>query len=63
MLTAVVDYRGHRVVAQSIIPGILTNDKVSQVVYPYRFKKENEHIKREEEQDVDLFDFVLVWIH
>jgi protein TIF31 len=33
VLTAIVDYRGHRVVAQSIIPGILTNDKVSQVVY------------------------------
>lgn len=33
VLTAIIDYRGHRVVAQSIIPGILTNDKVSQVVY------------------------------
>ncbi len=33
VLTAIIDYRGHRVVAQSIIPGILTNEKVSQVVY------------------------------
>lgn len=33
ILTAVIDYRGHRVVGQSIIPGILTNEKVSQVVY------------------------------
>jgi len=33
LLTAVIDYRGFRVVAQSIIPGILHREQTSQVVY------------------------------
>jgi len=33
LLTAVIDYRGYRVVAQSIIPGILHREQTSQVVY------------------------------
>uniref|UniRef100_A0A804RK24 Clu domain-containing protein n=1 Tax=Zea mays TaxID=4577 RepID=A0A804RK24_MAIZE len=30
---AIVDYRGHRVVAQSIIPGILQGDKSDSLLY------------------------------
>ncbi len=34
ILTAVVDYRGHRLVAQSIIPGILHREQATQVRFP-----------------------------
>jgi protein TIF31 len=33
LATAIVDYRGHRIVAQSIIPGILQREQTSNVVY------------------------------
>jgi len=33
LATAIVDYRGYRVVAQSIIPGILQREQTSNVVY------------------------------
>ena len=33
LATAIIDYRGHRVVAQSIIPGILQREQTSNVVY------------------------------
>eukprot|EP01133_Synstelium_polycarpum_P013448 gene13448-15850_t len=31
--TAIVDFRGHRVIAQSLVPGILSNEKTSVVHY------------------------------
>ncbi|EGG20979.1 hypothetical protein DFA_00848 [Cavenderia fasciculata] len=31
--TAIIDYRGHRVIAQSLVPGILSNEKTSVVHY------------------------------
>ncbi|GAM19040.1 hypothetical protein SAMD00019534_022150 [Acytostelium subglobosum LB1] len=31
--TAIIDYRGHRILAQSLVPGILSNEKASVVHY------------------------------
>eukprot|EP01132_Coremiostelium_polycephalum_P009177 gene9177-11250_t len=33
LATAIIDFRGQRVVAQSLVPGILTNEKTSTVLY------------------------------
>ncbi|EFA85223.1 150 kDa protein [Heterostelium album PN500] len=31
--TAIIDYRGHRILAQSLVPGILSNERTSDVKY------------------------------
>eukprot|EP01113_Clastostelium_recurvatum_P009176 TRINITY_DN1438_c0_g1_i1.p1 TRINITY_DN1438_c0_g1~~TRINITY_DN1438_c0_g1_i1.p1 ORF type:complete len:1305 (-),score=339.28 TRINITY_DN1438_c0_g1_i1:965-4879(-) len=36
LATAIINYHGHRVIAQSIIPGILANEKASTVLYGTR---------------------------
>eukprot|EP01112_Ceratiomyxa_fruticulosa_P021253 TRINITY_DN7410_c0_g1_i1.p1 TRINITY_DN7410_c0_g1~~TRINITY_DN7410_c0_g1_i1.p1 ORF type:complete len:1364 (+),score=366.09 TRINITY_DN7410_c0_g1_i1:107-4198(+) len=36
LATAIIDFQGHRVIAQSIIPGILSNEKASTVLYGSR---------------------------
>ncbi|KAM9994200.1 hypothetical protein ACTFIZ_005518 [Dictyostelium cf. discoideum] len=48
--TAIVDYKGQRIIAQSLIPGILTTEKTSKIYYGSMDTPTNEEEEEEQQQ-------------